>query len=311
MFSNLFTLLKRHSVTILVLFLIISTAVGVELNSHSRCQLNILLTNDDGWNAPGIQILHKSLIEAGHKVTLVAPLQQQSGRSSAVTTAVGKPVEVTQQSEGVWSVHGTPVDSVKAAFGIVMADELPDLTISGANFGPNLGQQTALNSGTLGAALESSQAGIPAIAVSVGLLPEEHDTEPEFKSTIEGFTTAANFLNNFIDQLADKNGCTQPIPRGKVLSLNIPVPVSAIAGSFYAPLSANKLFSIHWYTDESGTNRIGYKAADKSFAYMNDDVGYFMRNNITVSLVSADLTDKASVKPPWIPSLHLKPETQH
>lgn len=294
--------MKLYLITIFALLVISNAALGIELDSQSHCRLNILLTNDDGWNAPGIQALHKSLIKADHKVTLVAPQRQQSGQASAITTAVGEKVEVTQQSKGVWSVDGTPADSVKAALGIVMPDKLPDLTISGANFGPNLGQQTALNSGTIGAALTSSHAGIPAIAISVGLLIEERNAEPPFKSTLAGFSTAAHFLDNLINQLIEQNGCGQPMPPGKVLTANIPVPASGIVGSIYAPLSSNELFGVYWYTDESGTNRIGFRAADKKALSAKDDVGYFARGNITVSLISADLT-ASTTRQSWLPVL--------
>ena len=274
-----------------------------------QCQLDILLTNDDGWQAPGIQTLFKSLQVSGHKVTMVAPLTQQSGRGSAINTAVGKSVLIKQQADNVWSVDGTPADSVKAALGIVLADKAPDLVISGANFGPNVGQQTVLNSGTLGASLTAHHAGIPAIAVSVGMDVTERTTTPAYKSTLAGFAKSANVLKQLLNELIAKNGCRSLLSGDHILSINIPVPVQQIKGITYAPLSPNELFHLVWHT-EGGINKITYTQADKDSASLNDDVGYFMRKYITVTPLSGDLTlaidndsTDLSSQASWLPSL--------
>jgi len=265
--------------------------------------LNILLTNDDGWEAPGIQTLLGSLREAGHTVTMVAPLSQQSGRSSATNTAVGSEVSIVEQAKGVWSVDGTPADSVKAALGIVMADKLPDLTISGANFGPNVGQQTVLHSGTLGASLTSHHAGIPAIAVSVGLKIDERSSTPPFKSTIAGFAIAASFLNDLMSNLIEKNGCASPLGGNHILSTNVPVSNDKINGVVYAPLSHNELFNLVWKRDADGVNRVGFKPADRSIGAENDDVGYFARGYITVTPINGNLTASPAGETSWAPDL--------
>ena len=107
----------------------------------SVCALDILLTNDDGWDAPGIGSVRQALVDAGHRVTLVAPLEQQSGRGGAMNTNFGEEVAVVEEAPGIWSVDGTPTDSVRAALDVILHDDWPDLVVSGSNFGPNLGQE--------------------------------------------------------------------------------------------------------------------------------------------------------------------------
>jgi 5'/3'-nucleotidase SurE len=113
-----------------------------------REPLRILLTNDDGYDAPGIRAMHERLVAAGHDVTLVAPLNDQSGSGIRVTTQ-GK-LYYEDHAPAVWSVDGTPADAVLVGLQHILADDPPDLVVSGANFGPNLGY--AGSSGTVGAA---------------------------------------------------------------------------------------------------------------------------------------------------------------
>ena len=303
----------RHYVLIICLSLLcinnnIYAADSAALTNKdtSQCQLNILLTNDDGWQAPGIQRLFQSLQQSGYTVTMVAPLSQQSGRGSAINTAVGSSVSIKQQANNVWSVDGTPADSVKAALGIVMADHLPDLVVSGANFGPNVGQQTVLNSGTLGASLTAYHAGLPAIAVSVGMDLSERKSKPAYASTLAGFDKASSVLNGMLSELNVQNGCNSPLAGKNILSINIPVPVQQIKGLRYAPLSPNELFRLTWHT-ENKLNKITFNQADKSAALHNDDVGYFLRKYITVTPINGDLTQQISTdgatQAPWLPDL--------
>ena len=295
---------KSLAVSSLIALMVSAPPAFAEMpKAAEQCKLNILLTNDDGWDAPGIQTLLDSLRKSAHNVTLVAPLTQQSGRSSGINTSVGETVSIIEQADGVWSVDGTPADSVKAALGIVMADTPPDLTISGANFGPNVGMQTVLNSGTLGASLTSHHAGVPAIAVSVGIKVEERDTTPPFKSTFAGFNTAAEFLNRLMGDLIQKNGCATPLGGNHILSVNVPVSSDKVKGAVYAPLSHNELFYLIWKRDADGENRIGFKPTDRSVGAANDDVGYFVRGYITVTPIKGDLTAPSVGEASWMPKL--------
>ncbi|MCB1646367.1 MAG: 5'/3'-nucleotidase SurE, partial [Pseudomonadales bacterium] len=125
--------------------------------------LRILLTNDDGYKAPGIRAMYKALIHAGHDVTIVAPATQQSGSAASITSGG---VSINEAEPGIWSVDGRPADAVRVGIGHIMKDNPPDLVISGANFGQNVGYDTNV-SGTVGAAITALQLGFRAIAISV------------------------------------------------------------------------------------------------------------------------------------------------
>ncbi len=125
---------------------------------------SILLSNDDGWNAPGITAL-KAELEAFAEVIVCAPLRNQSACSHALT--LHEVLRLHQHAERVFTVDGTPADCVYVALnanGRVVSQK-PDIVVSGLNSGPNLGVDV-LYSGTVAAAREAAIRGIPAIAVS-------------------------------------------------------------------------------------------------------------------------------------------------
>jgi 5'/3'-nucleotidase SurE len=200
----------------------------------ASAQLNILLTNDDGFDAPGITILHAALIGAGHQVTVVAPAENQSGKGGSINTealdftpGVGL-MQLINRGGGVFSLAGTPADSVKAGLDIVMKDNPPDLVVSGCNFGQNLGKPGSNTSGTEGAALRAAFSGFPGIACSVGILFSE--ARDDFPSTVAAFAPASDFIVRAIDALVEKNG-SQVLPNKTVaLNINFPVPYGDIVG---------------------------------------------------------------------------------
>jgi 5'-nucleotidase len=131
--------------------------------------LNIILTNDDGYQAPGLRALYEALKEK-FNVTIVAPSSDQSGRSHAATLRA--PVGIHQIKEG-YHLEGTPVDCVYFA---IYALKLPiDLVVSGINHGPNLGDDRWY-SGTVAAAREAALNNLPGIAISQ-ICEEPHDLE--------------------------------------------------------------------------------------------------------------------------------------
>ncbi len=169
---------------------------------QTSAAIEILLTNDDGWDAPGISAAKGALEAAGHTVTVVAPLNNQSGVGGGLNTGVGSFVNVIEEAASVWSVDSTPADSVRAGLGAVLASNPPDLVISGANFGQNISRQGVNASGTVGAALQAMQSGVPAIAISVGLDLSESSIEPiPFPSTFSAFGPSAAFLARLVATL--------------------------------------------------------------------------------------------------------------
>lgn len=129
-----------------------------------KAPLSILLVDDDGWDAPGITAAYDALVAAGHHVTIVAPLVNQSGKS--MSTGSG-PLSVTRPEGDApkFAVDGTPVDSLNVGLLGVLKDDPPDVVVSGVNTGANVAANTNY-SGTVGAAAAAAEQGFPALAVS-------------------------------------------------------------------------------------------------------------------------------------------------
>ena len=130
--------------------------------------LRILISNDDGVFAEGIQALAAEAVERGHRVTVVCPDQERSATGHGLTLQTPIRAERADQlfAEGVqaWACSGTPADCVKLAL-FRLLEEPPDLVLSGINHGPNLGTDV-LYSGTVSAAMEGTIEGLPAMAIS-------------------------------------------------------------------------------------------------------------------------------------------------
>ena len=124
--------------------------------------MRILLTNDDGINAPGLVKLEAIARSISDDIWVVAPSEEQSGAGHSLTLT--RPLRIRQHSERRFSVTGTPTDSVMLALGKVM-DAKPDLILSGVNRGANLAEDVTY-SGTVAAAMEGTLAGIRSIALS-------------------------------------------------------------------------------------------------------------------------------------------------
>jgi 5'-nucleotidase len=126
--------------------------------------MNILLTNDDGFDSPGILSLAAALRESGHWTTVLAPDRDRSGVSHSISF-LGRPLVLKPRGKDNWSCSGLPVDCVVTALlgGIPYR---PDLILSGINRGANLGTDL-LYSGTAAAARQGSLFGIPSIALSL------------------------------------------------------------------------------------------------------------------------------------------------
>lgn len=130
--------------------------------------MNILLSNDDGFQAPGLTALRQALCTQHHVIT-VAPDRDRSGASNSLT--LDRPLRMRRESEQVYSVNGTPTDCVHLGLGLY--DTAPDIVISGINSGPNLGDDV-LYSGTVAAAMEGRHLGYPSLAISMNSHQPDH-----------------------------------------------------------------------------------------------------------------------------------------
>ena len=125
--------------------------------------MRILLTNDDGVNAPGLKVLEAIARVFSDDIWIVAPSEEQSGAGHSLTLT--QPVRLRKLGERRFCVTGTPTDAVMMAISHLLKDERPDLILSGVNRGANLAEDVTY-SGTVSAAMEGALAGIPSIALS-------------------------------------------------------------------------------------------------------------------------------------------------
>ncbi len=125
--------------------------------------MRILLTNDDGIHAPGLEVLEAIARQFSDDIWICAPSEEQSGAGHALT--LNRPVRLVKFDDRRFAVTGTPTDSVVMALRQVMEDRAPDLILSGVNRGANLGDDITY-SGTVSAAIEGALAGVRAVAFS-------------------------------------------------------------------------------------------------------------------------------------------------
>lgn len=131
--------------------------------SHPRLK-RLLLTNDDGIDAPGLAALEQAAATLAQEVWVVAPLHDQSGQSHALS--VLRPLQIHPRGERRFAVNGTPGDCATIGIRHLMADNPPDLILSGINHGMNLGVETVF-SGTVGGAMTGMLLGVRAMALSL------------------------------------------------------------------------------------------------------------------------------------------------
>ena len=165
--------------------------------------MRVLVSNDDGVDAPGIRMLADYLRAAGHTVTVVAPDRDRSGASNSLT--LDQPLRTKRLDEHTWSVSGTPTDCVHLALTGLMANE-PDIVVSGINNFANMGDDV-IYSGTVAAAMEGRFLGLPAIAMSLAT----GDHHGRF------FETAARAACEIMARLL-----VDPLPANTILNVNVP-----------------------------------------------------------------------------------------
>ena len=171
--------------------------------------MRILVSNDDGYFAPGIAVLAEALSQCG-EVTVVAPERDRSGSRNSLT--LDRPLSIRTASNGFRYVNGTPTDCVHLAV-TGLLEELPDVIVSGINYGANMGDDT-IYSGTVAAATEGFLLGIPSIAVSLVAQGGGH------------FATAARVACDLVTRFRE-----MPLDPPVLLNVNVPdEPFESIRG---------------------------------------------------------------------------------
>ena len=162
--------------------------------------MRILLSNDDGYFAPGLAVLADAVRQIAH-IDVVAPERDRSGASNSLT--LSRPLRLQRTANGFYYVDGTPTDCVHLAITGLLTQE-PDIVVAGINHGANLGDDV-IYSGTVAAAMEGRFLGLPAIAVSLVGRQGKH------------FATAARVVLELLDKLK-----SHPLPADTILNVNVP-----------------------------------------------------------------------------------------
>jgi len=202
--------------------------------------LKILLTNDDGIMAPGIQTLAAELRQAGHTLYVIAPDRERSAASHSLTLRTDIIVSKIGQDE--YAVSGTPADCAVIAMQKILKDPV-DLVISGINAGQNMGEDV-LYSGTVAAAVEATLQGYKAIAVSINSYSDQK------------YEVAAQWMRRLLDL-----GIDRLVEPHCVLNINVPnLPLEEVKGIRLTRIGHRKYYNFIKITaeDENGFSyRIG------------------------------------------------------
>lgn len=236
-------------------------------------QFLILLTNDDGYNAPGLRALAEALASTAH-VVVAAPASQQSGASMAITyrePIFVRPIELTADVSG-YAIQARPATSVRVGVESLL-ERKPDLVISGINSSPNLGI-VSFYSGTVGAARQAALLGIPAIAVS------------RQRGDSDDYTVAATFIRELVEQLRTQ----RELRPGLLLNVNVPAGTPRgvrVVRQSTAPDREN----YERRTSPRGQVYYWSRWQPPSDSDENTDVGAFAQSFITIVPFKIDQTD--------------------
>jgi len=237
--------------------------------------VKILISNDDGYLAEGINVLAKRLKEK-HQVTIFAPTKNKSASSSSLT--IDKPLKPKQISESVYAINGTPSDSTHFALCGYFEEEF-DIVIAGINYGPNLGDDV-IYSGTVAAAIEGRFVGFPSIAISLASWDGKN------------FNTAAKVAEVVVDNVEFSKLSTNT-----VLNINVPdIPFNEIKGFKTTRLGKrHKSENIIQDKEDTSLYWIGEngKEADNS---PGTDFYAIKNNYVSITPLQVDLTNKDEIE---------------
>lgn len=254
--------------------------------------MRVLITNDDGIAAKGLNALRTALTALpGTEVSVIAPDSNRSATARSITTRSPlwvKEIEFDDGSRG-FATDGTPVDCVRfAALGLI--EFQPELIVSGINHGSNLGDDITY-SGTVAAALEGIVLGIPAIAVSQQAEHGEMDFRAGRAWEPGDFEAAAAFVARIVEELEDV-----PMPEGTLLNVNCPA--GEAAGARACRLGKRIYRDTLELAEQEGGRR-RYRIYGEAPGYHHEDETDFAAiadGCIAVTPLHFDLTDRAAIE---------------
>lgn len=238
--------------------------------------MKILLSNDDGVFAKGLDVLAKSLVDRA-QLTVVAPDRDRSGASNSLS--LSRPLRPRYLDNGYICIDGTPTDCVHLAV-TGLLDELPDMVIAGINAGSNLGDDV-FYSGTVAAAMEGRFLGLPAMAVSL----VSRNTQGVFTH----YETAAVVIKNLVDKLV-----ANPLPSKTILNINVPdVPLSEISGTEITRLGSRHIAESVVKTHDPRGNQVYWigSAGAEADAGPGTDFHAVSANKVSITPIELDLTN--------------------
>ena len=282
---------------------------GISNSASCDNKLSILLSNDDGFDKPGIIALQKALSQAKHRVVLAAPAKNASGSSASITFA---PVVVEHIKTNTYAISASPASSVVLAVSALYpSDSPPDLIISGINKGANLGPATGI-SGTVGAttaAIKVIDPPIAAIAISTDPLGPNFSEE----ENTQHLQRISAFITSFVARLTQercKSGLL--LPQGLALNINYPpLPAAEIKGIVVREQGQTPYFKISYRPSKNDANI--YLPVFKALAVENDsaqsDTLAYEQGYITIVPLDGNYTNKDDPTKNLIESLivELKP----
>ncbi|MFV0410489.1 MAG: 5'/3'-nucleotidase SurE [Paracoccus sp. (in: a-proteobacteria)] len=254
--------------------------------------MRILITNDDGINAPGLQIaedIARELAGPDGEVWVVAPAFEQSGVAHCMSYA--HPTMIAKLGERRYAAEGSPADCVLAAVHDVMAGALPDLVISGVNRGNNSGENVVY-SGTVGGAMEAALQGLPAIALSQYFGPAMFDLADHFEA-------ARRHGPALIRRLLDRADWGATDDYRLFYNINFPpLPASEVKGARAAAQGRRQGvgFAVEPVTAPNGRRYLWVRGAPQDTpATPGSDVTANLDGYISVTPMRADLTCRTTL----------------
>ncbi len=239
--------------------------------------MKILLTNDDGIHADGLRLLFRELSRF-HDVLAVAPDREQSAMGHALT--LSRPLRMADHGPNFYSCDGTPTDSVLLAVLKILRHKNPDMLISGINHGPNMGEDI-MYSGTVAAAIEGSQFGIPALAVSMA------------DSLGANFRAAARFIRRFITLYPRLN-----VGPATILNINFPGRVKGGYQDFRFTFLGSRKYDdiIIEKTDPRGLDYYWIAGSPTWARRVGSDIDAIRRGEVSITPIHLHFTDQAALQ---------------
>lgn len=250
--------------------------------------MKILVSNDDGVNAPGIRALTDALSEIA-QVTTVAPDRNCSGASNSLTLEI--PLRIQKLENGFYSVTGTPTDCVHLAINAVL-NEQPDMVVSGINRGANLGDDV-LYSGTVAAATEGRMMGLPAIAVSLAGTQCMH-----YHSAAQVVVKLLNYTQEFA------------LSSGTILNVNVPdCPYEDLKGFKVTRLGSRHHAEPVIVDEDPRGQEIYWVGPPGELADAGEGTDFYAieQGYVSITPLSVDMTNHQQLKPAedWIKHLEI------